>query len=31
MYVRMSLLGLVLGAEGLPLEGQAPIVEELVA
>ena len=31
MYVRMSLLALVLGAEGLPLEGQAPIVEELVA
>ena len=31
MYVRMSLLALVLGAEGLPLEGQAPIIEELVA
>jgi aspartate carbamoyltransferase catalytic subunit len=31
MYVRMSILALVLGAEGLPIHGQMPIIEELVA
>ena len=31
MYVRMSLLALCLGAEGLPVNGQTPIFEELIA
>ena len=31
MFVRMSLLALVMGAEGLPLIESKPIIEELVA
>ena len=31
MYVRMALLALVMGAQGLPLNASKPIIEELVA